>query len=102
MAKNHFIRARVAGWEKDCIRRKADAAHMTESEFVRRAAMDREVTVIEGMDELLRELRYQGNNLNQLTVMARQGRIEQINYERFTEAYQKVWQALNSLQSREV
>lgn len=46
---------------------------MTESEFVRRAAMDREVTVIEGMDELLRELRYQGNNLNQLTVMARQG-----------------------------
>ena len=30
------------------------------------------------------------------------GRIEQINYERFTEAYQKVWQALNSLQSREV
>lgn len=32
MAKNQFIRARVAGWEKDCIRRKADAAHMTESE----------------------------------------------------------------------
>ena len=54
MAKNLFIRARVAGWEKDCIRRKADAAHMTESELVRRAAMEREVTVIEGMDELLR------------------------------------------------
>ena len=54
---------------------------MTESEFVRRAAMDREVTVIEGMDELLRELRHQGNNLNQLTVMARQGRITQVNYE---------------------
>ena len=87
MAKNQFIRARVAGWEKDCIRRKADAAHMTESEFVRRAAMGREVTVIEGMDELLRELRYQGNNLNQLTVMARQGRITQVNYEPFTEVY---------------
>ena len=58
MAKNQFIRARVAGWEKDCIRRKADAAHMTESEFVRRAAMNR-----------------------QLTVMARQGRITQVNYE---------------------
>lgn len=92
MAKNQFIRARVAGWEKDCIRRKADAAHMTESEFVRRAAMDREVTVIEGMDELLRELRYQGNNLNQLTVMARQGRITQVNYEPFTEVYRNAWQ----------
>lgn len=101
-AKNQFIRARVAGWEKDCIRRKADAAHMTESEFVRRAAMDREVTVIEGMDELLRELRYQGNNLNQLTVMARQGRITQVNYEPFTEVYRNAWQTLNSLLSHAV
>ena len=100
--KNQFIRARVAGWEKDCIRRKADAAHMTESEFVRRAAMDREVTVIEGMDELLRELRYQGNNLNQLTVMARQGRITQVNYEPFTEVYRNAWQTLNSLLSHAV
>ena len=77
MAKNQFIRARVAGWEKDCIRRKADAAHMTESEFVRRAAMDREV-------------------------MARQGRITQVNYEPFTEVYRNAWQTLNSLLSHAV
>ena len=76
MAKNQFIRARVAGWEKDCIRRKAD--------------------------ELLRELRYQGNNLNQLTVMARQGRITQVNYEPFTEVYRNAWQTLNSLLSHAV
>lgn len=75
---------------------------MTESEFVRRAAMDREVTVIEGMDELLRELRYQGNNLNQLTVMARQGRITRVNYEPFTEVYRNAWQTLNSLLSHAV
>ena len=74
---------------------------MTE-QFVRRAAMDREVTVIEGMDELLRELRYQGNNLNQLTVMARQGRITQVNYEPFTEVYRNAWQTLNSLLSHAV
>ena len=79
MAKNQFIRARVAGWEKDCIRRKADAAHMTESEFVRRAAMDREVTD-----------------------MARQGRITQVNYEPFTEVYRNAWQTLNSLLSHAV
>ena len=57
MAKNQFIRSRVAGWEKERIRRKAKTAHMSESEFVRRAAMGREVVVIEGMDEILRELR---------------------------------------------
>lgn len=75
---------------------------MSESEFVRRAAMDREVIVIEGMDELLRELRYQGNNLNQLTVMARQGRITKVNYEPFTEVYRNAWQTLNSLLSHAV
>ena len=102
MAKNQFIRARVAGWEKDCIRRKAGAALMTESEFVRRAAMGQEVVVIDGMDEVLRELRYQGNNLNQLTVMARQGRITQVDYEPFMEVYERVWQTLNSLLSHVV
>ncbi|MEI3086293.1 MAG: hypothetical protein V8S87_10045 [Oscillospiraceae bacterium] len=69
----------LPGRRKERIRRKAKTAHMSESEFVRRAAMEREVVVIEGMDEILRELRYQGNNLNQLTVMARQGRISQVN-----------------------
>lgn len=102
MAKNQFIRARVAGWEKDCIRRKASAAHVTESEFVRRAAMEQDVVVIDGIEEVLRELRYQGNNLNQLTVMARQGRITQVDYEPFMEVYERIWQMLNSLLSHVV
>lgn len=102
MAKEEFIRLRVADWEKFWIQQKADKAGLSLSAYVREAALCRPVVVFEGLDELARELRYEGNNLNQLTVMARQGRIEQINYERFTEAYQKVWQALNSLQSRVV
>ena len=50
--------------------------------------------------ELVRELRYQGNNLNQLTVMARQGRIRLVDLRPFLEVYQRTWQALNSLLSR--
>ena len=38
--------------------------------------MDKDVTVIDGVDDLIRELRRQGNNLNQLVVMARQGHVE--------------------------
>ena len=68
-----------------------------------RAAMYKEVNVLNGTDEeVLRELRYQGNNLNQLTVMARQGRIQLVNFEPFVEVYEKVWQALNSSASRVV
>lgn len=75
---------------------------MSESEFIRFAAMDKQVTVIEGVGDLLTELRRQGNNLNQLTVMARQGRIELVNLEPFMEVYEQTWQTLNSLLSRAV
>ena len=102
MAKDEFIRFRVAGWEKHCITKKAEKAHMSVSEFVRSSAMGRDVTVIEGVDELLTELRRQSNNLNQLTVMARQGRIELVNMEPFMEVYERTWQTLNSLLSHVV
>ena len=75
---------------------------MSVSEFVRSSAMGREVTVIEGIDELLTELRRQGNNLNQLTTMARQGRIDMVDMKPFVEVYSETWQTLNSLLSRVV
>ena len=102
MSMDHFLRARVPEWEKRYVKDKAAKAHMSESEFLRLAALDKQVTVIEGADELLTELRYQGNNLNQLTVMARQGRIECINMEPFMEVYERTWQTLNSLLSHVV
>ena len=100
MSKDHFIRLRVAGWEKVHISKNAEKAHMTISEFVRAAAMDQDVTVVEGLDDLIRELRRQGNNLNQLTVMARQGRVGLVDMEPFMEVYERTWQTLNSLLSR--
>ena len=99
MTKEYFLHARVAGWEKHYIKTKAKKARMTESEFVRMAAMGKEVTVIEGVNELLTELRRQGNNLNQLTVMARQGKIDMVDFEPFMEVYASTWQTLNSLLS---
>ena len=100
MSKDHLIRFRVAGWEKVHISKNAEKAHMTISEFVRAAAMDQDVTVVEGLDDLIRELRRQGNNLNQLTVMARQGRVGLVDMEPFMEVYERTWQTLNSLLSR--
>lgn len=100
MAKNQFIRARVAPWEKYVISENARKAQMTESEFVRRAALEKNVVVIDGAAELLTELRRQGNNLNQLTLLARQRRIELVNFQPFVEVYQDTWRALNLLLSR--
>ena len=87
MKKEEFIRIRVAGWQKKYISLQAEKA-------------DKDVTVIDGVDDLIRELRRQGNNLNQLAVMARQGHVELVNMEPFMEVYENTWQTLNSLLSR--
>ena len=100
MKKEEFIRIRVAGWQKKYISLHAEKAHKSLSQYVRDAAMDKDVTVIDGVDDLIRELRRQGNNLNQLVVMARQGHVELINMEPFMEVYENTWQTLNLLLSR--
>lgn len=88
------------GWQKKYISLQAEKAHKSLSQYVRDAAMDKDVTVIDGVDDLIRELRRQGNNLNQLVVMARQGHVELVNMEPFMEVYENTWQTLNSLLSR--
>ena len=87
--KEEFIRIRVAGWQKKYISLQAEKAHKSLSQYVRDAAMEKDVTVIDGVDDLIRELRRQGNNLNQLVVMARQGHVELVNMEPFMEVYDR-------------
>ena len=94
------VKRYVAGWQKKYISLQAEKAHKSLSQYVRDAAMDKDVTVIDGVDDLIRELRRQGNNLNQLVVMARQGHVELVNMEPFMEVYENTWQTLNSLLSR--
>lgn len=100
MKKEEFIRIRVAGWQKKYISLQAEKAHKSLSQYVRDAAMDKDVTVIDGVDDLICELRRQDNNLNQLVVMARQGHVELVNMEPFMEVYENTWQTLNLLLSR--
>ena len=50
MKKEEFIRIRVAGWQKKYISLQAEKAHKSLSQYVRDAAMDKDVTVIDGVD----------------------------------------------------
>ena len=99
MAKDHFVRARVTEWEKSFVRGAAEMAHISESEFVRHSILMNKLIIVPGLDEVLTELRHQGNNLNQLTRMAHQGALDVVNMDSCLEEYRKIWQALNSLQS---
>ena len=100
MAKDHFIRARVTAWEKNFVHGAAEMAHMSESEFVRHCILMNKLVIVPGLDDVLTELRRHGNNLNQLTRMVHQGVLDEVNMTACLEEYRKIWQTLNSLQSR--
>ena len=90
MKKEEFIRIRVAGWQKKYISLQAEKAHKSLSQYVRDAAMDKDVTVIDGVDDLIRELRRQGNNLNQLTRLAHQNRFSSADLSQLLSVYRKI------------
>ena len=61
-------------YESICAR--AETAQMTPSAYARAAAMRHKVTVVPGLKELTHELKAIGRNINQLTVLAHEGRVQ--------------------------
>ena len=100
--RDRILKTRVTEKEYAQIMENCIKSGRTVSELLRESACEKEIVILPGLDELTRELRYQGNNLNQLTVMARLDRLQFIDFKPFTEAYERTWQALNSLLSRVV
>jgi len=79
--RDEFIGFKVTQQENEQIRKKADKAHLKLSEYVRVAALEKDIKVINGLREMITELNAIGNNLNQLTVMLRVGHIHNPNLE---------------------
>lgn len=58
------------------IRRKADKAKLNMTAYITTAALDKPITIIEGADKVITELKGIGKNLNQLTTLCNMGKIQ--------------------------
>ncbi len=63
-------------------------------QFVLDMCMDGQIIVNSDLRELNAELRYQGNNHNQLTRLAHQGRVSVVDFEELISLYRKILLAL--------
>ncbi len=63
-------------------------------EFILQMCMDGKVIVNSDLRELNQELRYQGNNLNQLTKLCHQGRISAVDLAELLSIYRQILLAL--------
>ena len=73
--KTEIITARMTAADKKAIRQRAKAAGMTVTDYLTTCALGKDIVRVDGLDDLLSELKAQGRNLNQLTTLANMGRI---------------------------
>lgn len=82
------------------IKRKAEKANMNFTEFVTSAAMNKPITVINGLSDVLKEQKAIGRNINQLTTLCNMGKIICPDLRELKGQYTEVLTALNEIVRR--
>lgn len=100
MKKDTTFSIRIASGDLDTIRKKATQARLSQSDYVTRCCLGRQVVVIEDLKEAAKQLRAIGTNLNQLTVLANMGRVSVTNLDGMTRELAGISAALRGIQER--
>ena len=99
--KDYIFSIRIEKANLDKIRDNAQKANMTTTAYlINRALKDDKIIILEDLKPLCHELRKIGTNLNQLTMLAHQGRISCVNLTELSEEVKSLWQLLNLLTER--
>ena len=95
--KTEIITARMTPADKKAIRLRAKAAGMTVTDYLTACALEKEIVRVDGLDDLLSELKAQGRNLNQLTTLANMGRITVLRGDDLVQEYIRLCNSLSTL-----
>lgn len=95
--KTEIITARMTPADKKAIRQRAKAASMTVTDYLTICALGKEIVRVDGLDDLLSELKAQGRNLNQLTTLANMGRLTILRSDELIDKYADLCAAIRRL-----
>ena len=79
--RNATITIRCTEDEREKIRERADSHSLSLSDFILRSALGKKIVVVNGLDEVIRQMKAIGNNINQLARAVNEGRINAVNFE---------------------
>lgn len=77
------------------IRKKAAEANMSITDYIVLCAIDKKVINYDGLHELTAQVKKLGNNVNQLLILSRQGRINTVNLTATQEELKKIYELLS-------
>ena len=95
--KSEIITLRVTPRVKEAIRERARAAGLTVTDYLCYSGLGKEIVRMEGLEQVLSELKAQGRNLNQLTTLANMEKITVVYGDRLAEGYAQVSEQLYQL-----
>ena len=95
--KTKMIAMRFRESEYAATKKKAEKANMNFTEFVTAAAMNKPIVVINGLEDVLKEQKAIGRNLNQLTTLCNMGKIVCPDLWELKEQYADMLTALNEI-----
>lgn len=95
---------RVTEEEHKKIKKKIEKSKLKQNEYLLKCALDKEIIVIEDLQQMVLETKRIGNNINQLAKTVNQGRIVNGGQEllEIKEELKEVWQLLRLLIQKQV
>ena len=95
--KSEIITLRVTPQVKERIRAKAREVNLTVTDYLCLCGLGKKIVRVDGLDQVLSELKAQGRNLNQLTTLANMGKITVAYGDRLAESYGQISEQLRQL-----
>lgn len=93
--KKLSIRISEADWQR--FHEKADQANMTLTEYITDCCLEKQIVVIDGLDEVIHQQKAIGRNLNQLTTMANMGKVNTVYLKELADVYGQVGDLISDI-----
>lgn len=88
--KTEIVTMRMTPYTKELLQKKAREANMTLTMYLCICGLGQQIVRVDGLDEVLHELKAQGRNLNQLTTLANMGKLNIFRGDDLVDGYAKL------------
>ena len=92
--RNRTITIRCTDDEYQRIHHKAERHKLSLSDFILKSALDKRIVVADGLDEVVKQQKAIGRNLNQIAMLAHEGRLHSVRLDELIEQHRAVTAAV--------
>lgn len=98
--KDKKLSIRISEEDLRTLHHKADKAKLSITDYVTKCCLGKQIFVINGIDEVIRQQKAIGRNLNQLTTLCNMDKVNCVNLQPLVDEYAKLNQTLTELLDR--